>query len=416
MSGREMSLTPDAGRRLRHLLAAIGPGLVVMLADTETGSVIAAAQSGAHWGYRMLPLLLILIPVLYLVQELTIRLALGAGQSYGELVRRRFGRAAGALSTALLLISCVGALITQLSGLAGVGQMFGVPVWQTISLLCALILAMVCTGSYRSVERIAIGLGVFELAFLAEAWMARPDLGQMAAQLTQLPLGDHDFLLLAAANIGTCVMPWTVCYQQSAMLDKGLTMADLKAARLDTLFGAILCQVITAGILIVAAVAFGDGHGGESLDAIPQLASGFGHLLGPTGGKLLFALALSGGALVATIVVCLCCAWALGEISGKRQSLERKPLEAPWFYASFGLILTGCGALVASGVSLVQLSIVASAANALLLPAILLALYRLSLDLPGSLRIRGGYRWMLAALFTLLAGFSLYAGIAGLIG
>lgn len=40
--------------RLRRLAAALGPGLVVMLADTDAGSVLTAAQSGAQWGYRLL--------------------------------------------------------------------------------------------------------------------------------------------------------------------------------------------------------------------------------------------------------------------------------------------------------------------------------------------------------------------------
>ncbi|POZ61968.1 NRAMP family metal ion transporter [Chromobacterium alticapitis] len=388
-----------------------------MLADTETGSVIAAAQGGAHWGYRLLPLLALLIPVLYLVQELTIRLALGTGMSYGELVRRRWGPAASRLSAALLLISCLGALATQLGGLAGVGQLFGIPVWRTMCLLCALIFAMVCTGSYRSVERTAICLGVFELAFLAEAWLARPEPGQMLAQLGQLPLGNHDFLLLAAANIGTCIMPWTICYQQSAMLDKGLTLDDLKPARLDTLLGAILCQVITAGILIAAAVAFGQGAGGQSLDAIPEIAGGFTRLLGPAGGKLLFALALSGGALVATIVVCLTSAWTLGELAGQRESLEKRPLEAPWFYGSFAIMLAGTGVLVSSGINLVKLSIATAVANALLLPAMLGGLYWLACrELPPPLRLSRRYRMVLGPILLLLAGFSLYAGMMGSLG
>ncbi|WP_204377378.1 hypothetical protein [Aquitalea magnusonii] len=37
--------------RLRRLAATLGPGLVVMLADTDAGSVLTAAQSGAQWGY-----------------------------------------------------------------------------------------------------------------------------------------------------------------------------------------------------------------------------------------------------------------------------------------------------------------------------------------------------------------------------
>ena len=36
---------------------------------------------------------------------------------------------------------------------------------------------MAYTGSYLSVERIAIAIGAFELVFLMVAWKAQPDLG-----------------------------------------------------------------------------------------------------------------------------------------------------------------------------------------------------------------------------------------------
>lgn len=417
MNGVHTAAARPLTQRFRHFLAAVGPGLVVMLADTETGSVIASAQSGARWGLRMLPLLLLLIPLLYLAQELTIRLALGTGKGYGELVLRRFGRAASWLSTATLLISCFGALLTQLSGLAGIGEMLGVPPWQSVSLLALLIFLMVATGSYRSVERVAIALGVFELAFLAEAWLARPEPAVLLAQLHHLPWRDHDFLYLAAANIGTCIMPWTIFYQQSALLDKGLGQAELKAARLDTLLGAALCQLITAAILIAAAQAFGGGHGGQSLDSVVQLADGFGRLLGPVYGRLLFALALAGGALVATIVVCLSAAWALGEASGRRHSLAEHPRQAPWFYGCFGLMLLAGALLVSSGVNLIRLSLASGVVNAVLLPVTLGFLYWLARsELRDALRPRGAYAGVLALALALTAGFSLYAGLAGALG
>ena len=61
------------GTRARFL-AVFGPGLVVMLADSDVGSVITAGQSGVQWGYRLLGLQFLLMPVLYIVQELTVRL------------------------------------------------------------------------------------------------------------------------------------------------------------------------------------------------------------------------------------------------------------------------------------------------------------------------------------------------------
>ena len=77
--------------RLRRFLAVFGPGLVVMLADTDVGSVITAGQSGVQWGYRLLLLQLVLVPILYMVQELTVRLAIFTGRGHGELIRDTFG-------------------------------------------------------------------------------------------------------------------------------------------------------------------------------------------------------------------------------------------------------------------------------------------------------------------------------------
>src|ERR1700722_8588655 len=80
-------------------IAVWGPGLLVMLADADAGNVVTAAQSGAQWGYRLLPLVLILIPMLYMVQELTVRLGISTGQGHCELIRTRFGLAWARLST-----------------------------------------------------------------------------------------------------------------------------------------------------------------------------------------------------------------------------------------------------------------------------------------------------------------------------
>lgn len=386
-----------------------------MFADTEAGSVITAAQSGAQWGYRLLLLQFLVIPLLFMAQELTVRLGLGTGKGFGELIRQRFGRGLAFLSMSTLIISCFGALLTQMSGLAGVGQLFGVPIWQTVALIVILTFTMMWTGSYHSVERIAMFLGLFGLAFLVVAWKANPDTGQMLAQIKQMPLSDKSYLYLLAANLGTSIMPWTMFYQQSALLDKGLSLAHLKVARYETLFGAILCQTLQAAVLVAAAASIGQHRVG--LEHVPQIAEAFTAVLGDTFGRIVFAVGLSGGALVATIVVCLTAAWSVGEVIGVRHSLERHPTEAPWFYAAFGIMLAAAGALVCSGVNLVRLSIATGVVNALLLPIVLVFLYKLACtELPESLRLKGKYAQVVGLIFMLTAGFGLYAGIAGILG
>ena len=116
----------------------MGPGLVVMLADTDVGSIITAAQSGVQWGYRLLLLQLLLMPVLYIVQELTVRLGIFTGKGHGELIRSTFGGAWAWVSVCGLGVATVGALITEFSGVAGVGELFGVPRAISLTLATAL--------------------------------------------------------------------------------------------------------------------------------------------------------------------------------------------------------------------------------------------------------------------------------------
>ena len=401
----------------RGFLLVAGPGLVAQLANTDAGSIITAAQSGAQWGYRLLLLQFLLIPILYLVQELTVRLGLGTRKGYVQLVRQSFGRFWAFLSIIALVVSCFGALVTQMSGLAGAGQVFGIPVWETIAVTIAVIFLMVCTGSYRLVERIAIGLGLFELAFLVVAWTAHPSLGQMLAQMREAPLSDPRYLYLLAANLGTSIIPWIVVYQQSAIVNKGLAREHRSAARLDTFIGAVFCQVITAAIVVAAAATLGREGPDTGLQSVSQIAMALVPTLGDTVGRVVFALGLSGGALVATVVVCLTAAWSIGEMIGVKHSLKDNPAEAPWFYVAFAVILLAGGGLVVSGVNLVRLAIAFGVINALLLPVVLGFLYRLACTaLPNSDRIKGGYAIVVGLVLFLVAGFGVYAGIAGSLG
>src|SRR5580692_2530766 len=100
---------------VRHFLTVLGPGIVVMLADTDVGSIITAAQSGAQWGYRLLLLQFLLIPVLFIVQDLTVRLGVFTGKGHGELIRERFGALWAWVSVIGLAVATIGALLTEFS-------------------------------------------------------------------------------------------------------------------------------------------------------------------------------------------------------------------------------------------------------------------------------------------------------------
>jgi len=395
--------------------AVVGPGIVVMLADTDAGSVITAAQSGAQWGYQLLLLQLILAPILFVVQELTVRLGIVSGKGHGDLIQQQFGRGWALLSVGTLVLACIGALLSELSGLAGAGLVFGVPVSLTMTIVVGGLIIMAYTSSYLSVERIAMFIGAFELVFLVVAWRAHPDPAAMLSGSLSIPWKEPTYLYLVAANIGAVIMPWMVFYQQSAVIEKKLTIDDLRAARWDTAFGAIVTQVIMAAVLIATAATMGKAHTGAALDTVQQITEAITPFLGEGAGKLLFAMGMIGSALVATIVVTLTAARTMGEVLGVKHSLEHAPREAPWFYGIYTASLVIGGLFVASGVNLVSLSVGVQVMNALLLPIVLGFLYLLARRLPEPHRLKDGYAIVVALAILLSAGFGVFAGIAGIL-
>ena len=123
---------------------------------------------------------------------------------------------------------------------------------------------MVLTGSYRRVERVAIALGLFELAFFFVAWAAHPDPAALLRGSGRHPVrATSDYLYLAAANIGAVIMPWMIFYQQSAIADKRLRPEHYAAARWDTAIGAVVTQLVMAAVLIACAATIGADAAGR---------------------------------------------------------------------------------------------------------------------------------------------------------
>jgi len=404
----------SARGRMARFIAVLGPGLVVMLADTDVGSIITAGQSGVQWGYRLLLLQLVLIPILFMVQELTVRLGIFTGRGHGELIKETFGTFWAWVSVAGLAVATGGALLTELSGVAGVGEIYGVPRPVSLALTGGALVLIVLTGSYRRVERAAIALGLFELAFFGVAWAAHPKLGEIAAQSVRIPIANKDYLYLVAANIGAVIMPWMVFYQQSAVADKKLKPEHFNAARVDTALGAVLTQLVMAAVLVAAAATLFGRTNGDSLKTVGDLSAALTPLLGEGVGRLVFGLGIIGAGMVAAIVASLALAWGLGEVLGYKRSLEYRPLEARWFYGVYAAsIVAGC-VLVAVSPNLVSLNLGVQVMNALLLPIVLGFLIVLAVKaLPEPVRLKGWYLWLVIAVAGVTCALGVFGGLTG---
>jgi Mn2+/Fe2+ NRAMP family transporter len=411
------STVPPVAKSRRRLwfglasLAMWGPGLVVMLADTDAGSLITASQSGAQWGYRMVLPQVLLIPILYVVQEMTVRLGIVTGEGHGSLIRKQFGRWWALLSAATLVLSAIGALITEFAGIAGVGELFGISRWVTIPSATVFLLVLALTGSYSRVERIGLAIGLAELAFIPAMFLAHPKVHDLAHGLTSMPLGSSSFLYLLAANIGAVIMPWMVFYQQGAVIDKKLSTATVRQARADTAFGALLTQVIMIAVVVCLAATVGTVGSHAPLNTVGQIAEALIPFLGPVGGKLLFGLGMLGAALVAAIVASLAGAWGLAEVFGWKHSLNERPgRKNAKFYLTYALAhVFGAVLVLTSSINLVGLAVDVEVMNALLLPIVLGFLLALEAKaLPPQWRMRGWHKYTTWFLCLVVMAFGLY--------
>ena len=59
------------------MLAALGPGIITMVADNDAGGISTYAQTGSKTGFSLLWAFIILVPMAYYVQEMTVRLGAG---------------------------------------------------------------------------------------------------------------------------------------------------------------------------------------------------------------------------------------------------------------------------------------------------------------------------------------------------
>ncbi|HTI14882.1 MAG TPA: divalent metal cation transporter, partial [Dictyobacter sp.] len=398
---------------LQHILlwtAIIGPGLMVMFADTDAGSIITAAQSGAQWGYRMILPQLILIPILYVVQEITVRLGMVTHKGHGELIREHFGFGWAIISVGTLFVASIGALVTEFAGIAGVGEMLHISPWITVPFVTVLLVAIGLSGSYKRVERIGLAIGVLELFFLVAALLVHPSASDLAFGLTHLPIMQKNYLFLLAANVGAVIMPWMVFYQQGAVIDKHLKgKGELKVARWDTWLGAILTQVVMIAVVIAMAATIGHTNPGASLNTIQDIAAALVPVLGSTGAILICGLGMAGAGLLASLVVSLAGAWGIGEAFHLKHSLNLPFKEAKGFYIIYTLAHIGGAIFVLSGLSLINLTIDIEIMNALLLPIVLgflLVLERVAL--PAEQRMHGMYKWSAWTVSALVMSFGLY--------
>lgn len=335
--------------RLLTLLAVVGPGLIVMTGDNDAGAFGTYAQAGQNYGTSLLWVLLLLVPVLYVNQEMVLRLGVVAGVGHARLILERFGKFWGAFSVIDLFILNALTIVTEFIGISLGLDYLGLPKIAGVLVATAIVVAAASTGSFRRFERVCMTLIAGSLLLIPILVMVHPSVGSVARGLLvpSIPAGSDltKVVLLIIGIVGTTVAPWQLFFQQSYLIDKRITPRFMTYERVDLWIGIVIVIVgATAIIAFTAATFFGHSEFGNFTDA-GGVAVGLERYVGKTAG-VLFAVALIDASIIGAAAVGLSTSYALGDVLGLKHSLHRKISDAKAFYAAFVGILVGSAVIV----------------------------------------------------------------------
>jgi Mn2+/Fe2+ NRAMP family transporter len=347
---RHGDIAPRRGwwARLRTLLAILGPGLIVMVGDNDAGAFGTYTQAGQNYGTTLLWTLVLLIPVLYVNQEMVLRLGTVTGVGHARLILQRFGRFWGAFSVIDLFLLNALTIVTEFIGISLALGYLGLPKELGVIASAAIIIAAAGTGDFRRFERFSLLLVFGSLLLVPILVWVHPPIGQIAHDLVapQIPRGNlSEVMLLIIAIVGTTVAPWQLFFQQSYVVDKRITPRFMRYERADLWIGILLVIVGAIAMMAFAAAAFaGHEEFGDFHDA-GAVAAGLGKYVGHTAG-VFFAVALIDASVIGAMAVALSTAYAIGDVLSLRHSLHRKPTEAKAFYGVYGGLVALATALV----------------------------------------------------------------------
>jgi len=329
------------------------------------------AQAGQNYGYSLLWVLLLLIPVLIVNQEMVVRLGAVTGVGHARLINERFGRGWGWFSVGDLFLLNFLTIVTEFIGITLAADYIGISRYVVVPTAAIALIAIMATGSFRRWERAMFVFIAITLLQIPMLLLSHPDWGRAAKAFVVPHVAGgitSGAVLLIIAIVGTTVAPWQLFFQQSNIVDKRITPRFIGYERADTVLGAVVVVLGATAIVMTGDwAARSTNTRGDFTDA-----GAIAHLLGEHSGVLgsLFAIVLLDASIVGAAAVTLATSYAFGDVFGLKHSLHRSFGDAKQFYLSYSAMVAAAAATVLiPGAPLGLITTAVQALAGLLLPS-----------------------------------------------
>ncbi len=399
-------------RRPLAVIRMLGPGLISGASDNDPTTVATLAVIGSTTGFGLAWLVVLVIPMLVVVQVISASVGTVCQAGLEDVIRTRFG-APWALLTLLLLLAVN--LITLAADLEGGGAALGLltarPYQWFILPLAVAVGALLVWGSYAALERILRYVMLVFLAYVAAAFLARPDWGRVL-HATVVPhfAFSSAYVAGALALLGTTLTSYAYVWETISTAEERPPLRRLGLVQVDAGLGMVAAGLIFYSIVVATGATLGLHH------RQVQTAQDAAAALAPVAGKLatvVFAVGLLASAVLAIPVLAGTCAYVMAEAFGWRASLDERFRNAPAFYITLLLSLAIGVGVTLMGVGPIQLLFFSSIAGGLGTPVTLALMMIVARDRHtmgthrvGRRLVAGG--WLVTAVVAVACGIYLW--------
>ncbi len=357
----------------------LGPGIVSGAADNDPSGVVTYIQVGATTGFGLLWLMLLSTPMLYYLEEMSTRLGIVSKQGIGRILRRHYGPGVAVAVVGPLLVSNVITIGADLAGTAAAVQLLTNVSWEWwIVPIAAVLGVMLVYTSYRVISRFLLLLTPLFLLYVVTGFIVHPNWGAVL-RATFLPSIQFTPTYFAAALglLGATLTPYMFFWQTNEEVEAHRTVADLSSESVDVAAGMIYANLVFYFIILVAGSVLA-GHA-EGITTVHEAALSLRPVAGPWASTL-FAVGILVSGIMSVPVMAACSAYALAEVLGWVEGLDKKVWQAHGFYVLLAGALAVGAAIALLRISPVMLMFWSNVLNGLFLAPLFIVLLLLSSD------------------------------------
>lgn len=349
----------------------MGPGIITANVDNDAGGITTYSLAGAQFGYNLLWTFIPMIIALAVIQEMGVRMGIVSGKGLADLIREKVGIKLTFIMMIALLIANFGNVLAEFSGIAVSTGIFGIPTFVALPLAALFVWLLVVKGNYKSVEKVFLLASALYLSYIVAGYLAQPDwaLAAKSMLIPQISL-DTAYITMVIGMVGTTIAPWMMFYIQSSVVEKGITLQNLKYSKIDAIFGAIVVNIVAFFIVVACAATI--NANGIQVNNVADVSSALAPLAGQYA-SILFALGFLNASLFAASILPLSTAYYVCESLGVEAGVNKGFREAPVFHGLYlGLIILAVIIISIPNVPLLMILFLSQVANGILLPFVLI--------------------------------------------